>query len=478
MGRKVPTIGCMETWDGIFKWSMRNKNKIFIFLVPLMVGFRGLFGLPDTQPVDGAGSFATEGKTMTFTAPNGSIFKHNHFNVARDETVKFVQPSADARVLNRILSGSPSTIDGRVEANGKLYFAAPGGLIFGDGAVIQARDLQAMGGDIFDSDFQSGRDRYPTLSGSVVNHGLLEADRIVLGGKTVSNTGRIIAGSGSILIATGEAMEISNHDGSLAVELTEGIGATSSMAGDLGGHALLQSGVLEASSVELTGSSIQNTGTIKANKVSVSQFTDFEGDSGSIDSAKVQLDTKENRFADATLDSKQNHITEVALNGSFNSLKVRSNGDLSITSSSETNSGKVMAQAVDVRTEGGDLVLGFSFAPVFASSSNLSSMVLASKSGRVDYPQHEMISDFDQLVIYGNNVMNHLATDIDSSLENLFVLNATTLDFDSLTAKLDAATIFKLEEENPSLNLSGSNQVSESVTNPQVETESSPLTLI
>ena len=41
------------------------------------------------------------------------------------ETVKFVQPSTNARVLNRINSSSLSTINGRVEANGKLYFAAP-----------------------------------------------------------------------------------------------------------------------------------------------------------------------------------------------------------------------------------------------------------------------------------------------------------------------------------------------------------------
>ena len=75
-----------------------------------------------------------------------------------------------------------------MEANGKLYFAAPGGLIFGEGSVIQARHLQAMGGAISDADFREGRDHYPSLSGSVINHGLVEADEIVLGGKTVSNS--------------------------------------------------------------------------------------------------------------------------------------------------------------------------------------------------------------------------------------------------------------------------------------------------
>ena len=51
-------------------------------------------------------------------------------------------------MLNRITSSSVSTINGTVEANGKLYFAAPGGLIFGEGLVIQARHLQAVAGAV------------------------------------------------------------------------------------------------------------------------------------------------------------------------------------------------------------------------------------------------------------------------------------------------------------------------------------------
>ena len=121
MERKARTIGYMETWDGIFKRSMRNKNKRFIFLVPLFLVFRGLYGLPEgSEPTSGGGTFSTQGSTMTFTAPDGSVFRHNAFNVANGETVKFVQPSANARVLNRIDASSSSTIHGRVEANGKL----------------------------------------------------------------------------------------------------------------------------------------------------------------------------------------------------------------------------------------------------------------------------------------------------------------------------------------------------------------------
>ena len=457
MGRKALTIGCMETWDGIFKWSMRNKNKIFIFLVPLMVGVRGLFGLPDTQPADGAGSFATEGKTMTFTAPDGSIFKHNHFNVARDETVKFVQPSADARVLNRILSASPSTIDGRVEANGKLYFAAPGGLIFGDGAVIQARDLQAMGGDIFDGDFLNNRERYPNLTGSVKNDGLIEADRIVLGGKSVTNTGRLSARGGSILIATGAGLEISNTDGSFAVEITEGINASSLMAGDMAGNALLQSGILNASSIELSSSSITHSGEITASHVRFSEFTDISGETGVVKASIVELKPKANRFSTVSLSGNANEISNVNLEGSFNEIKVRSAYSLSV-SKSGTDPSEVIAQHGDFRVDNGDLNMEVSFSPVFTSSA--SSLFLGAKKGSVDSKTFDYLSDFDQVLIFGNNVREEIAKGIDNGLDNLFTLDATSLEFDNLSVGLDAETIFKLEDENPNFDLSGSNQVS------------------
>ena len=261
---------------------------------------------------------------MTFTAPDGSVFRHGSFNVANGETVKFVQPSTNARVLNRIDASSSSTINGRVEANGKLYFAAPGGLIFGEGSVIQARHLQAVGGDIFDSDFQNGRDRYPSLSSSVENRGTIEADTIILGGKTVTNSGNLKASGGNILLATGAGMEISNASGSLVVDISEGISAGSAMAGDIAGHALLQSGVLEASSVQMDGSTITHTGTIEASSVNVSGFSDFNGANGKTVSSHVHLNPQEGRFSDAVLNGKSNQMARIVLDGSYNQLKVRS----------------------------------------------------------------------------------------------------------------------------------------------------------
>ena len=100
----------------------------------IFISFLNLHGLPEgTVGVVGEGSVqvSESGMEMVITAPDGSIFEHQSFNVSSGEKVRFDQPSNQARVLNRIMSENAARIDGTVEANGRLYFCAPNGLIFG-----------------------------------------------------------------------------------------------------------------------------------------------------------------------------------------------------------------------------------------------------------------------------------------------------------------------------------------------------------
>ena len=68
--------------------------------------------LRDLNQFQAVAPLLPEGNKMTITAPDGSVFSHGSFNVNSGETVQFVQPSANARVLNRITSSSVSTING------------------------------------------------------------------------------------------------------------------------------------------------------------------------------------------------------------------------------------------------------------------------------------------------------------------------------------------------------------------------------
>ena len=462
MGRKVRTIGCMETWVGIFKRSMRNKNQKFIFLVSIIFGLRGLYGLPEsTEVVSGGGSFTTslEGNKMTFNAPDGSVFSHGSFNVGSGEAVHFVQPSSNARVLNRITASSVSTINGTVEANGKLYFAAPGGLIFGEGSVIQARHLHAVAGLVDESNW----DHSPEFSGTIENHGSVSADSIVLGGKTVSNRGTLSAINGSIILVSGGGMEISSEDGSRVVQISDGVQTSESMAGDLYGHALLESGILEASDVQVAASSVTNNGTIKTSKVIFSELTELSGNEGTIHAPEVILEAKSNRFPDVSMMGKNNQISKVTLNGSYNDLKIRSAQDLQIQAVSQSQeNAAIKIQNGDFRTDRGDLSLNISFSPIIniSDTETDSSLILASKTGSVNLSNRDFISGYDQVVVYGNNILNEVSPELSFLDEDWFVLSATSLDFDSLNPGLDAKSIFLLEAENPSLNLTGNELIS------------------
>jgi filamentous hemagglutinin family protein len=436
---------------------MRNKNKRIIFLVTLTVGLRGLYGLPEgSEPTSGGGTFSTQGTTMTFTAPDGSVFRHSAFNVANGETVKFVQPSANARVLNRIDASSSSTINGRMEANGKLYFAAPGGLIFGEGSVIQARHLQAVAGSVNESNW----DQTPQFEGTIENRGSIAADTIILGGKTVTNRGDLSAANGSILLVAGGGMEISSQDGSRVVQISDSLQTSESMAGDLYGHALLESGILESSNVQVSASSVTQKGTIKASQVVFSEITDISGDEGSIHAGEVVINAQANRFPDVSLGGKNNQISKVTLNGSFNEVKVRSAQPMQLQAqvgSEMEQTSTVQIQKGDFRTDSGNLSLHVSFAPI--STVLDSSMVLAAKTGSIQVTNYDSLQNYGQVVVYGNNVMEEIASGFSELDEDWFVLNATSLDFDSLTSGLDAKSIFLLENDNPSLNLTGTDLI-------------------
>jgi filamentous hemagglutinin family protein len=436
---------------------MRNKNKRIIFLVTLTVGLRGLYGLPEgSEATSGGGTFSTQGATMTFTAPDGSVFRHNAFNVANGETVKFVQPSANARVLNRIDASSSSTINGRVEANGKLYFAAPGGLIFGEGSVIHARHLQAVAGSVNESNW----DQTPQFEGTIENRGSIAADTIILGGKTVTNRGDLSAANGSILLVAGGGVEISSQDGSRVVQISDSLQTSESMAGDLYGHALLESGILESSNVQVSASSVTQKGTIKASQVVFSEITDISGDEGSIHAGEVVINAQANRFPDVSLGGKNNQISKVTLNGSFNEVKVRSAQPMQLQAqvgSEMEQTSTVQIQKGDFRTDSGNLSLHVSFAPI--STVLDSSMVLAAKTGSIQVTNYDSLQNYGQVVVYGNNVMEEIASGFSELDEDWFVLNATSLDFDSLTSGLDAKSIFLLEDENPSLNLTGTDLI-------------------
>ena len=87
----------------------------------------------------GSAKVQINGSNTVITASNRTIINYSRFNIAGNESVQFVQPGRTSTVLNRINSADPSHIDGRLTANGIVYFVNPAGVVFGANAVVERR---------------------------------------------------------------------------------------------------------------------------------------------------------------------------------------------------------------------------------------------------------------------------------------------------------------------------------------------------
>ena len=130
-----------------------------------------------SQVTAGVAQVAHEGLTTTIrqASPNLSL-NWQSFNVGAQETVNFVQPSASAIAINRILDSNGSQIMGRVNANGQIYLINPNGILFGSGAQINVGSLVASTLDIQDASLNSSARTFSgSGTGRIVNLGSIHA---------------------------------------------------------------------------------------------------------------------------------------------------------------------------------------------------------------------------------------------------------------------------------------------------------------
>lgn len=225
------------------------------------------------QVVSGAGSITQSGNAMQVTQGSQRLVTHwDTFNIGSAARVEFVQPSASAVALNRVLSGDPSRIYGQLSANGQVFLVNPAGVLFGAGARVNVGGLVASTLDISDDDFHSGRRRFAGNSkASVVNEGQIEAARggtVALLGAQVRNSGSITAPMGSIVLAAAPAVTLDLHgDGLLSVQLD---GATAEALAANAGALRADGGLvmLAARGLDPMATAVNNTGTVHATTLS------------------------------------------------------------------------------------------------------------------------------------------------------------------------------------------------------------------
>ena len=74
---------------------------------------------------------------------NRAIVNWQSFNLGRDAAVQFQQPSVSSVTLNRVLGSDPSSIFGRISANGQIYLINPNGIYFSPTASADVGGLVA-----------------------------------------------------------------------------------------------------------------------------------------------------------------------------------------------------------------------------------------------------------------------------------------------------------------------------------------------
>lgn len=149
-----------------------------------------------TQPVPG--------QTTINQSSDRAIINWQNFNIGQGQEVHFNQPSASSATLNQVVGNNgPTNIQGLLQANGRVFIVDPNGVVFGRGSSVNVGGLVASTMGLNNNDFMSGANRFGFAAGSMppgairVEPGaeITAKSFVALLGSTVSNAGRITAGT-------------------------------------------------------------------------------------------------------------------------------------------------------------------------------------------------------------------------------------------------------------------------------------------
>ncbi|HEX7732659.1 MAG TPA: autotransporter-associated beta strand repeat-containing protein, partial [Rhodanobacter sp.] len=177
--------------------------------------------------VGGVGSITQSGASTVVNQQSALLaLNWQSFNLGKDASVLFNQPSHSAIALNRIFDQNPSQIFGHINSNGQVFLINTHGIIFGSSAQLNVGGLVASTLDLTPDDFLSRHFNLDAHGGSagVVNHGTIQAasgGSVSLVGGKVENDGLIVANLGSInLDGADRAVLDFDGDGLVGVQVT------------------------------------------------------------------------------------------------------------------------------------------------------------------------------------------------------------------------------------------------------------------
>ncbi|MEI6286311.1 MAG: filamentous hemagglutinin N-terminal domain-containing protein, partial [Bacillota bacterium] len=142
----------------------------------------------------------TDVTTISQTSARAAI-DWSSFDIAKNETVNFLQPNADAAMLNRVIGATSSQIFGNVNANGHIYIVNPNGINVGATANINVNGLYLSTANVSPADFVTSGWRL--AAGGNVNANIVVAGNINAGSVVVLENAKTAAVSGTIIVPGG-----------------------------------------------------------------------------------------------------------------------------------------------------------------------------------------------------------------------------------------------------------------------------------
>jgi filamentous hemagglutinin family protein len=235
----------------------------------------------------GSATISTSGSAMTINQTTAKMAADwQSFSIGQGNTVTFNQPSASSVALNRVLGADVSVIQGALRANGQVFLINPNGVLFTPTAQVNVGAMVASTLHMKTEDFMAGDYRFDGSMGAaikgsaVINQGNISATgeagmggTIALIAAKVTNTGRLNANQGNVLLGAGNKVTLDmGGPVKLIVEqgaidaLIESGGAmkadggvvllTARAAGDLAASVINHTGMIEASSLSEKGGKV------------------------------------------------------------------------------------------------------------------------------------------------------------------------------------------------------------------------------
>ncbi|EJN03236.1 YDG domain-containing protein [Herbaspirillum sp. YR522] len=225
------------------------------------------------QITGGSGSIGQVGNTTTITQTSQALSANwRSFNTSTQETVNFVQPSANAIAVNRILDANPTQFMGQLNANGQVYLINPNGILFGAGSQINVGALVASTLDTSDAGLGGAALNFSGAGrGSIVNQGDIVTGAggyVAFIGNTVRNQGTITAPGGTVALGAGSDVTLAFAGNSLVKmqvnqNTLDNLAENGGVIRADGGAVVLTAGARDA----VLASMVNNTGIIQARSV-------------------------------------------------------------------------------------------------------------------------------------------------------------------------------------------------------------------